>query len=225
MRPAALLIALVPLAASASEAEVAAAAQAALEAAWPAVDAEVRIVRLSGAAEAARPPLRVRFTGEAPPRGRVSAEVEVQGAGGDWERAGWAFLHVARFETAAVLTRDVERGEPLADAVAAARVETTGLSGPPLVPDALRQSGAQAARRLRSGTVLTDRHAEAPAAVERRDALRVLYRRGAVGVALDCQARERGAVGDEVRAVCAGTRSTLRVRLTAPGEGVWTATL
>jgi hypothetical protein len=53
----------------------------------------------------------------------------------------------------------------------------------------------------------------------------VAYARGAVRVGLDCQARERGAVGEEVRAVCSGLPSTLRVRLTAPGEGVWTATL
>jgi flagella basal body P-ring formation protein FlgA len=225
MRLALLLFTLTPLAASASEADVAAAARAAIEASWPeaAADVEVRVVRLSGAVERAQPPLRVRFAGDGVPGGRVSAKVEAQDASGAWARVGWAFLHVARFGTAAVLTRDVARGEPLADAVAAERVETTDLPNPPLSPDALHQS--EAARRLRAGTVLTRRHVRAPAAVERRGALRVAYARGAVRVGLDCQARERGAVGEEVRAVCSGLPSTLRVRLTAPGEGVWTATL
>lgn len=208
-------------AALAAEADVVAAAEAALSDVW--ADAEVRVVRLSGGADAAPPPLRVRFRDEAP-RGRVSAEVEVQDADGAWAPAGWAYLEVAVFDTAAVLTRDVGRGEPVAAALRLDRVETTRLRDV-LPADALRQSAWTATRSLRAGTVLTARLVEAPAAAESGDPLRVRYTRGVVSVTLDCEARERGAVGDAVRAYCSDTRATYRVLLTAPGEGDWTATL
>lgn len=217
------LIALVltPLTAHASEADVIAAAEAVVAEVWP--DAEVRVVRLSSGAEAAAAPLRVRFDDDAP-RGRVSAEVETLTDGG-WTPAGWAYLDIAVFETAPVLMRDVSRGEPVADAVRLDRVETTRLSAPLLPPDILRQPGWTATRSLRAGTVLTTRLAEAPAAVEARDPIRVRYTRGVVRVALDCVARERGAVGETVRVACSDPRATYRVLLTAPGEGDWTATL
>ncbi|PAP75787.1 flagella basal body P-ring formation protein FlgA [Rubrivirga marina] len=215
-----LLALLAAPAASATEADVVAAAEAAVADVWP--DAEVRVVRLSGGAEAAPPPLRVRFR-DAAPRGRVSAEVEAQEPDGTWAPAGWAYLEVAVFETAPVLITDVDRGEPVAGAVRLDRVETTRLSA--VLPADALGAGWTAARSLRAGTVLTGRLVEAPAAAETGDALRVRYARGAVAVTLDCEARERGALGETVRAVCAATGATYRVQLTAPGEGDWTATL
>jgi len=204
----------------AAEADVVAAAEAALDGVW--ADAEVRVVRLSGGAADAAPPLRVRFS-EAAPRGRVSAEVETQTADG-WESAGWAFLEVAVFEPAPVLTADVSRGEAVADAVRIERVETTALRDV-LSADALDATDWTAARSLRAGTVLTTRLVEAPAAAERGDALRVRYERGAVTVTLACEARERGSVGETVRARCAATGATAHVRLTAPGAGDWAGSL
>jgi flagella basal body P-ring formation protein FlgA len=215
-----LLALLAAPAASATEADVVAAAEAAVAGIWP--DAEVRVVRLSGGAETAPPPLRVRFRDEAP-RGRVSAEVEAQAPDGTWAPAGWAYLDVAVFETAPVLTADVDRGAPVAAAVRLHRVETTRLRD--VLPADALGAGWTATRSLRAGTVLTDRHVEAPAAAETGDALRVRYARGAVTVVLACEARERGAVGEAVRAVCADTGATYRVLLTAPGEGDWAATL
>lgn len=208
----------------AGEAEVAAAAEAALAEAWPSVAAraEVRVVRLSGAAAEAEPPLRVRFLDPSPPRGRTSAVVEVE-ADGAWARAGWAYLEVAHHGTVAVLTRDVARGEPVADALRPEAADVTDLPDA-LSPDALGD-GWTAARSLRAGTVLTGRLVAAPAAVERGDPVRVVYARGAVRIALDGEARERGAVGDEVRVYCDDVRSTFRVRLTGPGAGVWVRTL
>ena len=197
-----------------TEADVQAAAEAAVAAVWP--DAEVRVVRLSGAAAEATPPLRVRFEDDKP-RGRVSAEVEALGADGAWARAGWAYLDVAVFATAAVLTRDVDRGEPLNDAVRLERVEVTDAA--PLAGGA----GWTAARSLRAGTVLTERLVAAPPAAERGDPVRLRYRRGGVAVSLDCTARERGALGETVRVAC--DRATYRALLTAPGQGDWTATL
>ena len=197
-----------------TEADVQAAAEAAVAAVW--ADAEVRVVRLSPAARDAAPPLRVRFEDEKP-RGRVSAEVEALGPDGAWARAGWAYLDVAVFATAAVLTRDVDRGEPLNDAVRLERVEVTGAA--PLAGGA----GWTAARSLRAGTVLTERLVAAPPAAERGDPVRLRYRRGGVAVSLDCTARERGAVGETVRVAC--DRATYRALLTAPGQGDWTATL
>jgi len=214
-----LLALLLAPAAQATEADVVAAAEAAVADVWP--DAEVRVVRLSGGAETAAAPLRVVFRDQ--PRGRVSAEVETQ-VDGAWTSAGWAFLEVAVFETVPVLTQDVERGEPITEAVRLERVETTRLRDV-LDADRLRQSDWTASRSLAAGTVLTTRLVEAPAAIETGDPLRVRYTRGAVAITLDCEARERGAVGESVRAVCTDTRSTYRVRLTAPGEGDWTATL
>lgn len=201
-----------------TEADIAAAARAALADVWP--DAEVTVVRLSGGAETAAPPLRVHFS-EAAPRGRTTAQVETA-ADGAWTPAGWAFLDVAVFETAPVLTRAVDRGDDLADAVALARVETTRLRDPLA---AAPGPGWTAARSLPAGTVLTARHAVPPAAVRAGDPVRVRYARGAVVVALDCQARERGAVGETVRAQCPTARALYRVRLTAPGAADWAATL
>ena len=201
--------------ASAAPADVVAAAQTALDGVWP--DAEVRVVRLSDAAAQAAPPLRVRFQDDAP-RGRVSAEVMTATASG-WAPAGWAFLEVAVYDSAAVLTADVARGAPVA--VRAARVDVTRLDTPLRPP----LDGWTARRSLTAGTPLTARLAEPPVAVQARGPLRVRYARGAVRVALDCTSRERGAVGETVRAVCSDTRSTYRVRLTAPGEGDWAGTL
>ncbi len=216
---------LVALAASASagratEADVAAAARAAVADVW--ADAEVRVVRLSGDAATARPPLRVRFR-EAAPRGRASAEVEAY-SDGAWVPAGWAFVEVAVFDTAAVLIRDVARGEPLADAVRLDRVDVTRLRGA-LSPAALWKTAWTATRTLRAGAVLTDRVVAAPVASASGEPVRVRYLRGGVTVVLDCQARESGAVGEAIRVVCSDTRATYRVSLTAPGEGDWTATL
>ena len=206
----------------ATEADILSAARTALAGVW--TDAEVRVVRLSSAAAAAAPPLRVRFH-DAAPRGRASAEVETRVASptgdGTWTAAGWAYLDVAVFDTAFVLTRDVARGDELASAAEPRRTDVTAL------PDPLTSlpEGLSAARSLRAGTVLTARHADAPSVVDARAPLRVRYTRGALTVTLACQARERGALGESVRASCPDTRAVYRVRLTGPGEGVWTATL
>ena len=209
----------VPADEPAAESDVLAAARAALAAVW--ADSEVRVVRLSPAAAAAPAPLRVRFH-DARPRGRASADVETRASDdAAWSAAGWAYLDVAVFDTAFVLTRDVARGDELATAAVPQRTDVTDLSDPlPALAD-----GLSAARALRAGTVLTARHADAPAAVDARAPLRVRYTRGALTVTLTCEAREPGALGDSVRASCPDTRAVYRVRLTGPGEGVWTATL
>ena len=204
-------------AAAPAEADVAEAARRALAGVWP--DAEVRVVRLSGGARDAAPPLRVAFRDDAP-RGRVSAEVLTQTAGG-WAAAGWAYLDVAVYDSAAVVTADLDRGDALDGAVRLARVDATRLDGA-LTPRQL--AGWTARRSLAAGTVVTARLAEPPAAVQARGPVRVRYARGAVRVALDCTARERGAVGETVRASCPGP-VTYRVRLTAPGLGDWAGTL
>ena len=201
-----------------AEADVAQAAQAALVGVWD--DAEVRVVRLSGDAARAVPPLRVRFR-DAAPRGRVSAEVEAQTAAG-WTSAGWAFLDVAVYDSAAVLTADVSRGDVIDGVVRLDRVDVTRLDDV-LAPSEV--AGWTARRGLAAGTVLTARLAEPPAAAESREPVRVRYTRGAVRVVLDCLARERGAVGETIRARCPDTGATYRVRLTAPGEGDWAGTL
>ena len=194
--------------------DVAEAAAVALAAVWP--DARVRVVRLSPSARAAAPPLRVRFQDPAP-RGRVSATVLAETASG-WQEAGWAYLDVAVYDTVAVLAADAGRGDAVT--VTAERVDVTALRNA-LPPGGL--AGWTARRGLRAGTPLTSRLVEPPAAVESRAPVRVLYRRGAVRVTLDCVSRERGAVGETVRASCDG--ATYRVLLTAPGEGAWSGTL
>ena len=222
----AVLLALVvawPADSSASAVEDAAAT--ALAEGWPDVAATVRVVRLSGGAERARAPLRVRFLDAGVPHGRASVEVEVE-VGTGWTRAGWALLDVAHTETAAVLTRPLARG----DAVTASdygieTVETTRASECPLAPDSLAAGDWTADRPLAAGTVLTRRLLARPAAAERGETVYVQYTRGAVRLAFDAVARERGSVGDTVRVYDAGTRRTHRVRLTAPGQAVWLSTL
>lgn len=232
MSPLALLLALLvaaPLAspADSSHATVEAAATAALAEAWPdvAARATVRVVRLSGGAERARPPVRVRFLDAAAPRGRASVEVEAP-AGDGWARAGWALLDVAHTGTAAVLVRPLARGEAVTpDAYRLDAVETTRLAEPPLAPDSLVTTDWTASRPLAAGTVLTRRVLALPLAAETGDAVRVRYQRGAVQIAFEAVARERGAVGETVRVYDASTRRTHRVRLTASGEGAWLSTL
>ncbi len=210
---------------SAAAAAIEAAAEAALADAWPgaAPHASVRVVRLSGGAERVRPPVRVRFLDAGVPRGRASAEVEAADGGG-WARAGWALLDVAHTATAAVLVRPLARGEAVTpDAYRLDTVETTHLAEPPLAPDAL--DGWAAGRALAAGTVLTARALARPVAVDTGQPVRVRYRRGAVRIAFEAVARERGAVGETVRVYDSATRRTHRVRLTAPGEGAWLSTL
>ena len=124
------------------------AASVALADVWP--DAQVRVVRLSPSAQAAAPPLRVRFQDPAP-RGRASATVLAETASG-WAEAGWAYLDVAVYDTVAVLAEDAGRGQAVS--VTAERVDVTDLRDP-LPPGGL--AGWTARRRLRAGTPLTAR--------------------------------------------------------------------
>lgn len=210
---------------AATEAAIVDAAQAALAEAWPDVAPQlaIRVVRLSGGAERVRPPVRVRFLDAGVPRGRASAEVEAADGAG-WARAGWALLDVAHTATAAVLVRPLARGEAVTpDAYRLDAVETTRMAEAPLAPDSL--VGWSAGRPLAAGTVLTARVLARPVAADAGAAVRVRYRRGAVQIAFEGVARERGAVGETIRVYDSATRRTHRVRLTAPGEGAWLSTL
>jgi flagella basal body P-ring formation protein FlgA len=228
MRRHALLLSLallaLPAAARAAADDVAGAVAQALAERWPdlADRAEVRVVRLSGGSADAAPPLRARFLDDAPPRGRASAEILHRDASGAWQRAGWALLDVAWFDTVAVLTRDLARGDALAPAdLRLERRDVTALTDVPLSPDTLATQAWTAARALRAGTPLTRRLLAPPAAAERGDPVRIHYARGSIRMLLDGEARERGAVGETIRVYTSTTRSLQRVRLTAPGEGVW----
>ena len=201
-----------------TEAEVAVAAHAALADIWP--DAEVEVVRLSPSVQGAAPPLQVVFADDAP-RGRASARVHARTESG-WVEAGWAFLDVVVYQTAAVLTRDLARGDSLGDAITTERIDATRLAD---LLDPHDLDGWTARRSLRAGTALTDRLALPPAAVDSRGPVRVRYARGGVRITLDCTARERGAVGETIRATCDGAASPYRVRLTAPGLADWAGTL
>lgn len=207
-----------------AEAVVVAAAEAALAEAWPAVAAraEVHVVRLSPAIEAAEAPIRVRFL-SGPPRGRTSAVVEARSASGGWDRLGWAYLEVSHFGEVAVLTRDVVRGGALAGALRIERRETTALRD--AIDAETLLHGYVATRTLRAGTVLTGRLVAPPAAAEVGDPVAVTYTRGTLLLTVVGEARQRGALGEEVRVYVAETRSTFRVRLTGPGAGEWVATL
>lgn len=214
-----LLVLLAAGTASAADADIQQAAEAALADVWP--DAEVRVVRVSkAAAEAA--PIRVRFHEEAP-RGRTSAEVETL-VDSTWAPVGWAYLDVSVFAEVPVVTDDLDRGDLLDGWLRLERADITTLRDIVDV-SVVRQSGWTATRAIRAGTVLTARLAQRPTAIEDGDAIRVSYDRGAVRVTLHCQARERGAIGDIIRAACSDPYGLYRVRVVAPGEGLWTATL
>lgn len=220
----AILLGAAPTHAQNSGTVVGAAAEAALAEAWPVVAAraEVRVVRLSPAVEAAATPIRVRFL-SGPPRGRTSAVVEALSASGEWDRLGWAYLDVSHYGEVAVLTRDVARGETLAGAVRIEQRETTALHD--AIDAETPLQGYVATRTLRAGAVLTDRLVAPPAAAEVGDRVAVTYTRGTLLLTVVGEARQRGALGDEVRVYVAETHSTFRVRLTGPGAGEWVATL
>lgn len=210
-----------------SHATIERAAAAALTAQWPdvAARATVRVVRLSGGAERVQSPVRVHFLSEAPPHGRASARVE-QATSDGWVPAGWAWLDVAHTATAAVLVRALARGETVTAAdYRLEPIETTRQADPPVPPDSLYLGAWTASRPLAAGTVLTHRLLALPLAAEAGSAVRVRHQRGAVLIAFETVARERGAVGEAVRVYDPNSRRTHRVRLTAPGEGIWLSTL
>lgn len=199
-------------------------ANADISARWPelAQRVEVRVLRMTGDEAEMDGDLRVRLLTDAPPRGRTSAELHVRDASGSWRRVGWALLEVAWFGEAVILTESVQRGAPISrEAFKVERTDITNVTAPLVAMDSLGGENWTAARTLASGTTLTVDLVERPNAANRGDAVRFRYERGAVAIDLVGEARERGAVGDVIRVYSSDTRSTHRVLMTAPGEGIW----
>ncbi len=207
-----------------AEVRVRAAAEAWLAERFPtaAPRLEPRVLRLSNGLPAAGP-LRLEVpAADGLPRGHARAEVYA-----DAGRAGWALLYVAHFDSVAVARRALGRGDTLSvGAVETAWLETTRFHGEPVPPSLLQTDAPPTARRrLDAGEALRASDLAWPAAVDTGDPVAVRYMRGALRLVFEAQARERGAVGEAIRVWCRATAATYRVRLTAPGEADWLATL
>ncbi len=228
----ALLISLflhVPSVAVDAEALVHDAARAYLESSYPEVAArlDVRVDRV--VTDALAGPIRIEPLSPEIPRALSKVNVFEQGTAG-WQRAGWALIYVAHYDSVAIPTRDVERGAELTEKdFAAAWIETTRFHGDPLRTRALQSmlasTGAVAQRPLKAGRPLKQSDVRAPYAVQTGDAIRVRYVRNGFQLELQGQAREAGSVGDEIRVYSSDTRTNYRVRITAPGHADWMQTL
>jgi flagella basal body P-ring formation protein FlgA len=158
------------------------------------------------------------------PEGHTVAEV----LAADGRRIGQATLYVAHWDSVAVASHALARGDTVTAAdFAPAWIETTRLRTPPLRwADARRLADAATVRRsVGAGDALRASDHQAPPAVETGDPVEVRYRRGDLALTLRGQARERGALGEAVRVYCPDVRTTYRVRLVAPGVGEWLETL
>jgi flagella basal body P-ring formation protein FlgA len=208
-----------------------AAAEAALAERFPdeAHRLDVRVLRTGGDVPAAA--LRVRLPASAAvPRGYTRVDVLARARAG-WQKAGWALVYVAHFDSVVVARRTVERGAPVApNALGAAWLETTTFHGEPLrTADLARLTAAGsdlfAKRRLREGRALRRGDLRPPFAADTGDAVTLRFRRGVVALELPCHAREPGYVGDEIKLYSPDTDATYRARLLGPGLAEWTATL
>ena len=181
-----------------------------------------RVLRLSPSAPASGD-LRVTLPpDDGLPSGHTRVELATEAG-----PAGWALLYVAQFDSVLVARRDLARGDTLTDAaVEVAWLETTRFHGDPVHPADVHGDGRPTARRsLRAGEALRASSLAWPVATDTGDRVRVRYHRRGLLLTVDGVAREAGAVGDAIRVHCRSTSATYRVRLTAPGEGDWLATL
>ncbi len=144
------------------------------------------------------------------------------------EKAGWALLYVAHYDSVVVTRDKVLRGEEVkAEAMQTAWTEVTNIHGAPLRPTALSTTDAPlyAVRSLQGGRVLRQSDVRQAFAVETGGAVSMRYRRGRIALDLAGKARQSGHVGDVIRLYAPETDSHYRARLTGEGTAVWIETL
>ncbi|MFQ5572229.1 MAG: flagella basal body P-ring formation protein FlgA, partial [Rhodothermales bacterium] len=155
---------------------------------------EVRVKRVSrdfGEATS----LRLSFTaGEGLPRGTTQVTVFGGSDRAGWEKAGWALLYVAHYDSVLVARAAFRVGEEVQTENAAVTwMETTPLREPLRPEDwlAYSESGpVYAARSIREGQVLRRSDVRAAYAAEPGETIVMGYRRGGLFFELLCKARE-----------------------------------
>lgn len=187
---------------------------------------EIQIKRTGGDADQVQRP-RVEFRSlDGLPRG--SAQVRVyRRENGQWERAGWALLYIAHFDSVLVADRTMRSGDAISRSdVRETWEETTRFRGEPLTASAFDEHRELfATRHLREGRTLRSRDVRPAYAADTGESVTVQYRRGALQMELRCKAREPGFVGDVIRVYAPDTDAAYRVRLVEPGFAEWVETL
>ena len=192
------------------------------------LDVRVRRVEATFEAKAA---LRLDFPAEDEvPRGTTQVKLFTGSDASGWQKAGWALLYVARFDSVVIARTTVPSGDEvsLGDA-SIAWMETTAFRGEPLRPDDLRaltQEGALfATRSLGEGRVLRRGDLRPAYAAETGATVMMRYRRGRLQFDLSCKARQAGHLDDAICLYSSETGKTYRARLTGPGAAEWIETL
>ena len=191
---------------------------------------DVRVKRVEAVFEA-EAGLRLDFpAGDGLPRGTTQVKLFAGSEATGWQKAGWALLYVARFDSVLVARATVPSGEEVSlDDAAIAWMETTTFRGEPLRPDdlhALADEGTLfAARSIREGRVLRRDDLRPAFAAETGQIVMMRYRRGSLTFDLSCKARQAGHRDDAIRLYSSETGKTYRARLTGPGTAEWIETL
>ena len=230
-----LLHAVTPAPSQEDDAAIRAAIQKAATAAWEAhlagtvTAVELHVLRFGGEIDP-NLPLRVHFPARpAVPRGRSQVTVEALIDSIGWQKAGWAWLNVAHFDSVAIAQRVVTKDEALAaeDAVGI-WMDITKFPGTPLHPRVLRERVASETAFL-TKTVTANRplrlsDIRPPYAADTGDSVIMHYNRNGVSLELSCKARGRGLTGDIIRLYSPTSKRTYRARLTAAGRADWIET-
>ncbi len=207
-------------------------ANAALAAHYPddAHRLQARVKRVEGAIDDVEN-LRVEFSAaERLPRGTTQVKLYAGSEEQEWQKAGWALLYIARFDSVVVAHTALRTGEEVTTAdVGVAWVETTNMQGTLMTPAAWRllaqQGVVYAARSVGEGRLLRRDALRGDYAAETGDTVMMHFERGGLSVSLMCKARQKGHVDDEIRLYSTDTGKMYRARLTGLGIAQWIETL
>ena len=191
---------------------------------------DVRVKRVEAAFEAEEG-LRLELpAGDKMPRGTTQVKLFTGSDAAGWQKAGWALLYVARFDSVVVARAAVALGDAVSmEEASVAWVETTTFRGKPLRPDDLRILAREgilfATRSIREGRVLRRDDLRPAYAAETGETVTMRYRRGSLTFDLSCKARQAGHRNEAIRLYSSETGKTYRARLTGPGTAEWIETL
>lgn len=189
---------------------------------------DVRVKRVEGTLDEAAA-LRLVFPASHElPGGTTQVRLLTGSDAAGWQKAGWALLYVARYDSVVVVSTTVAAGDEVTpDVAGTAWVETTKFPGEPLRPSDVRAftGGVFARHTLREGKVLRQSDVRPAYAAETGAAITMRYQRSGITFDLACTARESGYVGEAIRLHSDATGKIYRARLTGTGTAVWLETL
>lgn len=190
---------------------------------------DVRIKRVSGTIEEGLT-LRLAFPSETElPRGTVQVKLFTEDQEVGWQRAGWALLYIAHFDSLLLAHDRIERDAELTwEDTQVAWMETTAFRGEPLRPGSFDRMTVQgpvyATRLLQEGRALRLDDVRPAYATDTGETVVMQYRKGRLAFDLACKAREPGFLEDTIRLYSPDTGKNYRARLTEPGKAVWIET-